>query len=381
MSPFTKSAMIFLLCSMAALAQPQPQTPEADNAPPPALDQKVEQFTVSGAEISDALADLGKQVGLSVTLDDRALELLPWGRQTKLSQVNVTNASLREILPQLLGPLGMTYEPRDGGIVVVPTEPIQRLNRRATWEDLKLLKHCTEQEYTPENFASLKVQYRITSKVEAAKMLDHQLARSGRGTIAEMLETATGALGWIWFPEDDHIVIRTAQAQINNLLSRRVTARYANVPLAQILTDLAEKADVALTMEPGMMAKLPPSTAQSYSLLLQSTSIRQALELISAETGLKYDITRDGVDVGLSEAVADTGKPGTAAPRTSPYVAKLVVPGVDGSYTVEFLIRSDELPQDILDYRDQMKGDFIQKVRRELAPPNETPNTPVTPGR
>ncbi len=379
MSLFTKTTlMVFLVAATAVMAQPQPPTPEANPPPPPALDQKVEQLTISDAEIADALADIGKQVGLSITLDEHAIELLPWGKQTKLSQVNVTNASLREILPQLLGPLGMTYEARDGGIVVVPTDPIKRLNRRATWDDLKLLKRCAEQEYTPENFASYKVQFRITSKVDAAKMLDHQIARSGRGTVAEMLETATGALGWSWFPEDDHIVIRTAQAQISNLLSRRVTARYANVPLAQILADLAEKANVALTMEPGMMTKLPPSTAQSYSLLLQ-TSIRQALELISADTGLKYEITRDGVSVGLSEAVADTGKPGTPS-RTAPYVAKLVVPGVDGSYTVEFLLRSDELPQDILEYRDQMKGDFIQKVRREMAPSTEAPHPPATPG-
>ena len=377
MVSFTKSVILSATCLAAVWVQ-QPQTPESAGAPLPALDQKLEQFTVSDAEIADALADLGKQVGLSVTLDDRALELLPWGKQTKLAQVNVSNASLREILPQLLGPLGMTYETRDGGIVVIPTEPIKRLNRRLTWGDLKLLKQAAESEFSPENFAIFKVQYRITSKIDAAKMLEHQLARSGRGTVAEMLETATGALGWIWFPEDDHIVIRTGQAQIASLLSRRVTARYANVPLAQILTDLAEKAGVALTMEPGMMTKLPPSTAQSYTLGLQSWTIRQALELISAETGMKYEITRDGINVGLSEAVADVGKPG-AVPRVSPYVAKLVVPGMDGSYSMEFLIRSEDLPQDILDYREQIMGDFIQKVRRELAPPNEPPGTPGTP--
>jgi hypothetical protein len=258
MSLFTKSTSTLLLFVSIALAQPQQAAREANPAPPPVLDQKVEQLNISGAEIADALSDIGKQVGISITLDERALDLLPWGKQTKLSEISVSNASLREILPQILGPLGMTWESRDGGIVVVPTDPIKRLNRRSTWDDLKLLKRTTDQEYTPENLASYKVQFRITSKVDAAKMLEHQLSRSGRGTVAEMLETATGALGWIWFPEDDHIVIRTGQAQVANLLSRRVTARYANVPLSQILTDLTDKADVALSMEPGMMTKLPP---------------------------------------------------------------------------------------------------------------------------
>jgi hypothetical protein len=377
MSLFTKSTSTLLLFVSIALAQPQQAAREANPAPPPVLDQKVEQLNISGAEIADALADIGKQVGISITLDERVLDLLPWGKQTKLSEISVSNASLREILPQILGPLGMTWESRDGGIVVVPTDPIKRLNRRSTWDDLKLLKRATEQEYTPENFATYKVQYRITSKVDAAKMLEHQLSRSGRGTIAEMLETATGALGWIWFPEDDHIVIRTGQAQVANLLSRRVTARYANVPLSQILTDLADKADVALSMEPGMMTKLPPSTAQSYTLFLQSSSIRQAFESIAAETGLKYEITNDGVHVSLSGAVADAGKTGG---RPSPYVAKLVVPGAAGKYSMEFFIRQDELPPDILEYYDQMLGEMIQKLRSEMAPSVE-PAHPRTPGQ
>lgn len=373
MSLLIQSALAFSFC-LSTLLQPQSPSSEAGANPSPALDQKLEQFTISGAEISDALADLGKQVGLSITLDDRALDLLPWGKQTKLSQVNVANASLREILPQLLGPLGMTYETRDGGIVVVPTEPLKRLNRRATWDDLKLLKQCMDTEYTPENFANFKVQYRITSKVDAAKMLEHQLSRSGRGTIAEMLETATGALGWIWFPEDDHIVIRTAQAQVANLLSRRVTVQYANVPLSQILTSLSEKADIALTMEPGMMLKLPPSTAQSYALSLQSSSIRQALELIAADTGVKYEITGDGIHVSLAEGAEKSG----AVSRPSPYVAKLVVPGADGKYSMEFLIRADELPPDILETREQMLGEFIQKARAEMAPSSEVQHPSAT---
>ncbi len=207
-------------------------------------------------------------------------------------------------------------------------------------------------------------------------MLEHQLSRSGRGSVAEMLEVATGALGWVWFPNGDAIVIRTQQAQIANRLARRISARYVNMPLARVLLDLSEKAETQFVLEPGMMLKLPHSTVQNYSLLLQSASIRQALELICAETGLKYEIEREVVRIGLSDALQEGGK--RAASRSSPYVGKIVVPGADGGYSLEFLIRTDELPPDILESRDQMIEEIIQKMRKDIAPsaPMSSPDAP-----
>lgn len=341
-----------------------------------AIDRKVESLTVRDAMISDALADIGRQVGVKITLDEQSLELLPWGPQTRLSHVDVSNASLREILPQILGAIGMTYEVRSDDVFVYASDPLKRINRRATWDELKLLQRCRDTEYSPENFKSFALQYRITSKVDAANMLEHQLAKSGRGTLADMLEVATGSLGWVWFPSDGAIVIRTQQAQIANRLARRISARYVNTPLARVLMDLSDKAETAFVLEPGMMIKLPPTTVQSYTLLLQSTSIRQALELICAETGLKYEIEREVVRIGLSDAVAEGGKP--ASVRSSPYVGKIAVPSADGSYTLEFLIRADELPPDILETRDQMIEEIIQKMRREMSTtaPMPSPDAP-----
>src|SRR5262249_22813274 len=143
--------------------------------------------------------------------------------------------------------------------------------------------------------------------------------------------------------------------------------RYANVPLAQILSELGDKAGVTVTFDPGMMLKLPPSTAQSYTLLLQSVSVKQALELICAETGLKYETRADSVHMSLSEAAAaDSSK--AAAPRSSAYVAKISVPSGDGTYSLEFLIRPEELPPEIIEARSQMLQELIQKIRKEIAP-------------
>lgn len=369
--------IVSFLATYAAAQAPLPVTAtSADAEVAQTMDQKVESLSVNDMALGEALADIGQQVRVKITVDEASQDLLPWGPQTRLAKVTVSNASLREILPQILAPLGMTYDIRDGGIFVYATDPLKRMNRRATWEDLKLLQRCNETPFTPETIRNFKLQYRITSKVDAAAMLDHQLAKSGRGTVAEMLEVATGALGWAWFPNSDVIVIRTQQAQIANRLARRISARYTSTPLARVLLDLSEKAETQFVLEPGMMLKLPQSTVQGYSLFLQSASIRQALELICAETGLKYEIEREVVRIGLSDALQEGGK--RAAARSSPYVGKIVVPSADGSYNLEFLIRADELPADILDSRDQMIEEIIQKMRRDMAPgtPIPSPDAP-----
>jgi len=367
--------LVFFLAVLSGQAPPGQQPPTIPVDPGVLLDRKVESLAIRGAEIGPALSDIGKQVGVNIVLDDAAAELLPWGRQTKLADLTISNASLREALPQILDALGMTYEVRGTDIVVVATPPLRRLERRASWDELKLLRRCRETPYTRVNFDQFNIQYRITSKVDAPRMLSTQLDKAGRGNVADMLETAAMALGWVWFPEGDHLVIRTGQAQVANKLARRVSARYANLPLSQILTDLGEKAGVNVFFEPGMMNKLPPSISQGYTLLLQSPSVRQALELIAAETGVRYEIEPDGVRFSLAEGVAEGGKAG--APRTSPYVAKISVPLASENYSVEFLIRADELPGDILESRSQMINEAIQKIRAELGSGEGVPQQPA----
>ncbi|QDV90128.1 hypothetical protein RAS2_12050 [Phycisphaerae bacterium RAS2] len=333
------------------------------------LDQKVENLAMSGLELPAALADLGKQVGVSIVVDDESAEMLPWGKQTKLADVTITNASLREALPKILGALGMTYDVRDQSVVVIATDPLRRLARRATWEELKLLRRMSETAYSPAAFGEFKLQYRITSKVDAPKMLLDQMEKSGQGSVAQVLETATGALRWGWTPEDDHIVIRTGQAQIAGKLSRRVTARYTGQPLSQILIDLGDKADVMFKLEPGLLLKLPPSVS-SYTLVLQSTSIRAALELMAAETGLKYEIHADAVSIGVGEAAAGSGPATGGATRSgsSPIAAKVSIPAKEGGVSYEIFLREDELPAEFLEHREQLKQQYIQKLMAELAP-------------
>lgn len=366
MSTKTTITIGLLLCFAGDVASAQPTNPK-----PPAggdvewaLDRKLDRLAISDKELPAVLDEIGAEAGVKISIDDAAAELLPWGRQTRIAGATISNASLREALPQILSPLGMTYVVDGGRIQVVATEPLKRINRRATWDDLKLLRSCHETPYTPEALANLKLQYRVTAKVDAPKMLQRQLERAGRGSMAQMLEVACNSLGWVWLPDKEDIIIRTHEAQIANQLSRRVSIRYTNTPLAKVLGDLADRAEVAIFFEPGAMLKLPRSTAENYTLLLDQSSIRQAFELIAAETGLAYEIRRDGISIALSEALA--GGAARSSSRRSPYVAKISLPSKDGTYTLDFLLSGDELPPDILEHRDQIIEQYIERMRADL---------------
>lgn len=364
----------FLGSAAAAIGQAPGAMSDAEAAR--VIDQPLASLTVRGAALGEALADVGRQAGVEIVVDEAAAELLPWGAQTAVQEITVQDATVRQLLGEMLPALGLRFEIVDGRVKVLATEPLKRINRRATWDELAVLQRAASTPYTPDNLAGFKLQFRITSKVDAKSMLEHQLARAGQGTVAEMLETATGSLGWVWLPVDDAVVIRTMQAQIANKLSRRISVRYVGTPLARILLDLADKAETAFVLEPGMMVKLPANIVQGYSLSLDQASIRQALELICAETGLKYEIEREIVRIGLSEALEEGGRPGGT--REFPYVGKIAVPAKSGDYTLEFLIRRDELPPDILDARNQMVEEIVQQMRQDMAPgtPMQSPDAP-----
>lgn len=328
------------------------------------LDNRLSELSIKSQPIPAALTEIGRTVGVRIDIDDDAAALLPWGRETKVADVRITQATLREALPQILLPLGMTHEVEADRVLVVATSPLKRVNRRATWEDLRRLRWCNDTEYSPEILATVEIQYRISSKVDAPKLLERQLERAGRGSVAEMLETACGSLGWVWLPEGDTIVVRTYEAQVANQLARRIDARYMNMPLSRIVNDLARRADVALFLEPGMMRKLPTTTAQSCTLLLDRGTIRQAFELLAAETGIDYAVTRDGIKVGLSAAIEGGGA--ISASQRSGYVGKISIPNSDGSYQFEILLRAEDLPPDLLEYREELIDEFMEKMRHDM---------------
>lgn len=335
-----------------------------------ALDRKLAALELREQPIVDAFEQLGEAVGITIIADEYSLSLLPWGGQTKLNKVTIRDASVRDALIKIAAPFGLEFRVEDDAVLIYASMPLSRINRRATWDELELLRTCNMTPYSAGALDKLNIRYRITSKVDAPALLAEAISKQAGGTIAKVLEDAAGSLGWVWLPNEDQIVIKTVQAQIANYLSRRVTIQYTNEPLANILLDLADRADTPINFEAGMMLKLPQNSAQHTSLALRQNSIRQGFELLSAHTGIEYRIERDGIHVGLSDALRKKGG-GTfgSLPISlrSPYVGKLTVPSEDGTYTFDILLREDDLPEDVLKYRKRIIDDYIERMRAEMS--------------
>lgn len=333
-----------------------------------AVDGDLGTLTIASQPLATVLEMLGERAGVRFSVDEDTYALLPWGRETRLASLELKGATLRQALEEIIRPLGLVYRVRERSIAIEPSEPLERMNRRATWNDLKLIASMQSTPYSAEAFDKLTVQYRITSKVNAPQLLKTQLKRAGSGSLCDVLTTAANALGWTWFTDEDHIVVLSSEAFIAHNLARTVTLRYKDMGLAHILLDLATKADVPLSIEPGLMQKLPPSTAQSYSLFVQETSVRQALELICAETGLEYQVRRDGLFVTLPPATAARAGAAPRAARGDPYAARILVPAKSGGFSYEILIRESELPDDVREYRSQMISEMVERMRQDMAP-------------
>ncbi|MCK6484319.1 MAG: hypothetical protein HUU22_03105 [Phycisphaerae bacterium] len=386
----------WLFISLLALYGTQDTPPEVPASEPATqdagsterkLDQPIAQWAIEERPLTEVLDALGKVADINIRLDPLAIERLPWGAQTKLANLSVSDATPREILSKTLGELGLEYSVQGSDVWVEPMPVIERLDGRASWKTLGLLKNLMTTSYSAEAFSKFALQFRITSKVDAPAMLTEQLARAGRGMMAELLETATASLGWTWFPQEDHIVVLTREAAIARAMSRRMNGRYVKQPLGEILFALGKEAGVHVHLQAGMFKKLSPQTVERYSLFLTNVSIRQAFDFIAADTGVAYRIRTDGVHVGLAE---DIGKLDSAetqtAPTDDPYVAKLSVPIANGQGTYEFLIRESELPADVRAIRRRIRQRFIDDVRRanpasqpaatQAAPSGEPPKQP-----
>ncbi len=75
-------------------------------------------------------------------------------------------------------------------------------------------------------------------------------------------------------------------------------------------------------------------------------------------------MTRDGIKVGLSAAIEGGGA--TSSARRSSYIGKISIPNPDGTYQFEMLLRTEDLPPDLLEYREELIDEFMEKIRRDM---------------
>jgi len=336
-----------------------------------ALDEPA-RITLENVALGDAIQAVTDQTGVRIVMPPAVMRLAPQGERTLITKVDIANLPLREGLNRLFAPLAMTYVVLDNRIEVVPTPVLRTLGRTATWAELDTLAWLTALRPGEDPQALGALQKRLQMQVgspNAGDQLAESIRNVGAGAGDDVLSAATNALGWGWSLSDNSIVIATQERLTRNRLQRPIFVRLNNTTLFEVMQAVGSAVGVRVQVEPGALAALPAQVQKNFSINAQNAPAEQALDDISANTGLGYMIGPDGVVFYKPENLPASASQ-APAPGADPYVAKISISLGEGK-TIDWLIRRSELPADLLEMRDDdiAEGfENLRRIRRTAAP-------------
>jgi hypothetical protein len=339
-----------------------------------AIEQALDQSTdldIQDKSIAVAFDELSRRTGVRIDIDASVLDRLPYGPQTALT-AKFEHAPLRECLRSMLAPLGLTFAVRENAVHVLATAPLRRIVRRATWDELDTLKRLAETPWSDELWQAMEFQFdsSVPEDCEDPGKLRGRVDAAGAGSAGDVLEIATATFGCTWYPSGRKIVVLSKKRQIERQLEQRVSLRFFHAPVQDVLLDLGREAGTLMKMDPGVIALLPRAVAESFSLTIENTTIRQALEVISGTTGLRFDVDDDGIHVSanpFSPEQGAEGTTGTAAARANEVVGIVTLRNEDQTSNVSLFIREGDLPPDVNAARKKRIDQAVEAMRKMLA--------------
>lgn len=320
-----------------------------------ALNEPVtERIDIPTQPVMTALAALEDKTGLRFAIAEDALANLPAGDQTQISIV-IADVTVREALQRVFNGLGLEMRVADGQIYVEPAPVMERLGRRLTLPEVEVLQRLAAGRYSGEDYI---VNFRVP---ETAPVRVHgKEAENAPGANAfQQLETYTRQYDARWVPAGGSIVIYGADEEIARRLEQPLDMTYRQIPLDQLLTDLARRVNVTFFFEPGSLQAISAAERQ-VTLVQHDLTVRQALELLAGNTGLAYEVRADGVHIRHTNGISASGSPRPAI------VAMLHVPIGDDGTTIDFLIRENELPPEFAALKARKLPELIERLRAEL---------------
>lgn len=334
-----------------------------------ALDQRV-QLEIQDRPLTEAFEVVAAETGVEVTVSPWALELLPYGQNTKVS-ATMRNISLREGLSRLTVPLGLWFEVRERAIEVLPTPALMRIGRQASWDELDTLAALHGQRFQSDPAAidqlAHKLQFRVGA-VDGWPPLQTAIKQVGAGTGDEVLTLACDSLDWTWYPSGKQITVLPKSGQLRRQLDWPVSIRMTHRKLIEVLQAISQQAGVTVRAEPGAIASLPVQVRNNFMLHIENASGSVACEYVAAATGLGYRIDPDAVVFYHPGAAPSRPQPQDTKPRSAsdPYVGKIALPpGPDGAQ-VEIFIRQSDLSSETNRLRRKYLQQADEAIRKAL---------------
>jgi len=267
----------------------------------------VADLKVSGG-LLDVMKTIESQTGVRVEASAAVWDALPWGQDTTVN-IHVSNHTLRQALDAISRRLGLVYTLESEAVELAPAPALSRLGRRATLEEIGALDLLGK---TPAELPTATPTVRqildgVDGKLQAAKSIyavqerglkDADLARTinvaRTATLMDAMEEMTRQTGATWYPWGRTLVVTPKIDAVRLLLGRRITRKFQDENLSQVLLDLAAYGNVKFSYAPGALAA---ADDKPFNFHLEGATVEDALQFISGKTKLRFETTEDGVNV------------------------------------------------------------------------------------
>ena len=356
------------------------QTPAAQDSTAlinEALDKPVE--VELKTTLPNALKEIKNKTGVPIELAPGVLDLLPWGDQTNLN-VKIANQTLRQAVAAIARSLGLTYVLTPESVELRPMPALQRLGRRATVDELKVLDLLASNPLKLDNtrptfpqlleaidkrLIELKSEFAVERRDPGNLVKEGQAITVARNaTLAEALDSITKETPLAWGPWGHSVLVKPKDAWVRDQLEKRITRRFVATDVGQVLSDLSDFSGVDLTIEPGAIQKIP-AQSRTITLEVENTSIDQVLQRVGGFTGLKHSVSEQGVYIWNPTAA------GAGSSSSDPVVAILPLP----ESGVEVMLRQSDLDDGLRQYIRFRRNKAIDKLREMMKEEGFVPAT------
>ncbi len=333
------------------------------------LDQPVE-LTLRHVTLTEALTQLSQAMKVPFNVDKVAIEQLPRGGRTQLNLVQFPNIPWREALREFFKPLALRFEVGDGQIMILGTVELMRQPRRLNMVELDALRRLQNSKLKRGETRLLQQLRDVAGFMRFALVEEGQRQEKVDDAVAQEVLTSAPQLATVvldlysqrrvestltgpgvWYvraelqegrPDEPVDIVIVPIMELHNLkLSRRINKEFKNEPVADICRSLAAEAAIDVSFEPGCLTLLGKGLE---TLVVRGVDVRTALEVLSGTTGLRYEVTPEGLYFSASDELRQLAQ-GPDVPRRSsnPLVGMITRKLAGTDMEVMILLREDDL--------------------------------------
>jgi hypothetical protein len=333
--------------------------------------------------IAEALETIGQKAELKIVVSDEALWKLPEGETTRLSVT--LEGRLGDSMTEMLNAFFMRYAVGDEQITIYPRGELEHIIGRPSTQQLALLKKIYSMRIEfAQGFSAELVNSLITKSMEVSflpytipyniyKILKASETNNGTSptTLAVLLEQIGAQQNrpkWYIsvtdFPNEVPMIKMVSEEDYRQAkLDQIIDVSFIDERVDIVLQKLAGWAGMELsinTNEPSWLEK-------KITVKMQDMTLQQALQSIiqTVDGAVRISTNNNSVDVRgpmhRPKTAATTSKPQDSIASEDGYVGKISIPMEGGKYFIEFMLREEDLTEELKKLRDQKIKEIIKK--------------------